>query len=135
MIVSQEKVKISAAVDVYNHVKKIFGKCDEISQDQEHFWVMSLNSNNVIKFVDLIGIGSIRQVYISPVEVFRRAIINGAAAIILTHNHPSGRVVPSPEDEKFTRTISELSKLMEIKFLDHVIIGDGFYSFAHDGKI
>ncbi len=135
MIVSQEHIKISAAADVYSHISKLFAKSDEIARDQEHFWVLSLNSNNVIKFVDLIGIGTINRIYVAPMEIFRRSIINGAAAIIIVHNHPSGRTIPSKEDEALTNRVIEVSKLLEMKFLDHVIIGDGYYSFADEGMI
>ncbi len=67
-------------------------------------------------------------------EIIHSALQKFAASIICVHNHPSGNITPSTQDKKFTRELCDAGKLMEIKVLDHVIIGnDQFYSFADEG--
>jgi DNA repair protein RadC len=63
----------------------------------------------------------------------RRALEQNAAALIVAHNHPSGSLDPSPQDRHLTRTLCLLCSLMQIQLLDHLIIGDGSYSFADHG--
>ena len=73
---------------------------------------------------------------VHPREVFRSAIINGAAAVILAHNHPSGDPAPSDEDLQITKRLCAAGKLIGIKCLDHIIIGSGrYFSFADQGLI
>ncbi len=135
MIISQQRVKINCAENVATYINSLYKKEDQISQEVEHFWVISLTSNNTIKFTELIGLGTINQAVVEPREIFRRAIINGAASIIVVHNHPSGNTTPSSEDRRLTSKIKDTAEIIGIKFLDHIIIGDGFYSFADDGQI
>jgi DNA repair protein RadC len=69
-------------------------------------------------------------------EIIHAALQKFSAAIICIHNHPSANVAPSPEDKKFTQELTEAGKLMDIKVLDHIIIGDNtFFSFAEEGLI
>lgn len=69
-------------------------------------------------------------------EIFHRGINNGAVSLICGHNHPSGEVTPSPEDRKFTDELVSAGRIMQIKVLDHLIIGENkYYSFADDGTV
>ena len=71
-----------------------------------------------------------------PREVFRSAIAEGAAAIILLHNHPSGDPTPSPEDRSVTQQLAEAGKVVGIPVVDHVVIGDARYtSFVEAGLL
>jgi DNA repair protein RadC len=63
-------------------------------------------------------------------ECYRQAIIKNATAIIACHNHPSGDTTPSPEDKQFTRELADAGKILGVRLLDHIILGDNFYSFA-----
>jgi DNA repair protein RadC len=68
--------------------------------------------------------------------VFRLAVVEGAAAVILAHNHPSGDPTPSPDDRTVTRQIAEAGRALGIPVLDHVIVGDGrFASLAEEGGL
>lgn len=79
--------------------------------------------------------GTVNTSLISPREVFIRALLCGADYIILVHNHPSGNSHPSMEDKKVTERIKECGELMNIKLLDHIIIGDDYYSFQEIGTM
>jgi DNA repair protein RadC len=94
------------------------------TKTQEEFYVLMLNSkNNVIK-EHLIYKGTLDAAIIEPREVFKEALKNSAAKIILIHNHPSGDSSPSLEDERVTEKLIEAGDLLGIKVLDHVIIGN-----------
>ncbi len=102
----------------------------------ESFRVLILNSANQIIREKIISEGSLNSSIVHPREVFRFAITESGAAIMLMHNHPSGNPEPSDEDIKITRQLVEAGKLIGIKVLDHLIIaGDNFTSFARRGLI
>jgi DNA repair protein RadC len=90
---------------------------------------------NVIKY-ETIAVGGLNTNTVNPGEVFKTAILEDAAAIILTHNHPSGDTTPSSDDIRLTRKLKQLGKLIGIELLDHIIIGDNEYvSFKEEGII
>lgn len=72
----------------------------------------------------LITLGTLTSTLVTPREVFRGAILAGAAALIVAHNHPSGDPAPSAADVQITRTLREAAKVIDIDLLDHVIVGD-----------
>ncbi len=102
----------------------------------ESFIVVLLNAaNQIIRQVN-VSDGSLNAVMIHPREVFRLAIAESAAAIILAHNHPSGNTEPSSEDIAITRQLVEAGRIVDIRVLDHVIIaGDDYTSFVERGLI
>jgi DNA repair protein RadC len=100
-------------------------------QRTESFHVILLNSANQMIRDVVVSQGSLNACVIHPREVFRIAIAENAAAVILMHNHPSGNTEPSPEDIAITRQLVEAGRIVDIRVLDHVIIGgDEFTSFA-----
>lgn len=97
----------------------------------ETFHVVMLNSANQIIREAVVGQGSLNSVIIHPREVFRLAIAENAAAVILAHNHPSGNTEPSKEDIAVTRQLVEAGRIVDIRVLDHLVIGgDDFTSLA-----
>ncbi|MGI6448855.1 MAG: RadC family protein [Desulfitobacteriia bacterium] len=93
--------------------------------DREHLKVILLtNKNHVIKVVT-VSIGGLDHAPGHAREIFKEAIKEGAAAILLVHNHPSGDVTPSQQDKDFTKKLIEASKIININIFDHIIIGDG----------
>jgi len=103
--------------------------------DIEKFLTLYLDAQNHIICTQIMN-GTINRTVVYPREVIRHALIVGACAIILMHNHPSGTVQPSPEDIRITRLIQEISKHLDIKVHDHVIIGgQQFYSFLEEGTL
>lgn len=93
------------------------------SPDCECFAVLLLNTRRRCKGHQLLTIGTPDTILVSPVTVFRGAVIAAAAAIVLMHNHPSGDPTPSEADIKVTRDLIRAGQLMKIDVLDHVIIG------------
>jgi len=91
---------------------------------KEHFVELCLDTKNQIIREDTISIGSLNANVVHPIEVFRTALIESAAHIIVAHNHPSGDPTPSREDIDITKKLVETGKIMGIEVLDHVIIGD-----------
>jgi DNA repair protein RadC len=127
--------KISKAEDVYNYFK------DSLENEkQENFYILILNNANKIINKELICKGILDSVILHPREIFKPAIKHSASKIILIHNHPSGDPKPSQEDLQITKQLIEAGKLIDIKVLDHVIIGSkenpgdgkGFWSWVED---
>ena len=103
---------------------------------REIFMVLVMNTRNEILKEINISIGSLSETVVHPREVFAEVIKEPAAAIILLHNHPSGDSHPSSNDKKTTERLVEAGKILGIKILDHVIIGNGnIYSFKENGLI
>jgi DNA repair protein RadC len=96
---------------------------DTASFAQEAFTVLTLTTKNAVIDRHMITLGILDASLIHPREVFRPAIIDGAAAIILSHNHPSGDPTPSAEDIRITRQLIDAAHIIDIQVLDHVIIG------------
>jgi DNA repair protein RadC len=103
---------------------------------KEVFKVLYLNSQNqIINTVDL-SEGTVNSSSVSPREVIEGALKNNAAALIFVHNHPSGAVEPSSSDKGLTRELVYAGRIMRLKVLDHIIIGENkYYSFASEGLI
>lgn len=98
---------------------------------KEHFIVVCLNSANKIIKHETISIGNLNSSVVHPREVFKAAIENSSASIILIHNHPSGNTEPSSEDISVTKKIIEAGKILDIPVFDHLIIaGNTFTSFV-----
>ena len=104
--------------------------------DHEVFCCLYLdNRNRVIAFEELFR-GTVDGASVHPREVVKRALAHNAAALILAHNHPSGVAEPSPADELITRRLKEALSLVDIRVLDHLVIGDGHCeSFAERGLL
>jgi DNA repair protein RadC len=91
--------------------------------DREELHVIHLDARKIPIATELIARGTLNECAIHPREIFKAAIINNSASIILVHNHPSGDPEPSDEDIKITHRIQEVGQICGINLLDHVIIG------------
>ena len=104
--------------------------------DREIFLTISLDGRNTAVGVEETAIGNGTQAVVSAKEVFKGALLHNAQGIILCHNHPSGDPSASPEDLQIAKTLKEAAKLLGIRLLDFVIIGDERHcSFADDGVL
>jgi len=107
--------------------------CDK---KQEHFIVTTLNGAHEPIKMHVVSIGLVNRTLVHPREIYRPAIEDNAAAIILCHNHPSGNLEPSQEDIEVTRRLKQAGVIMGIEILDHLIISfNGYYSFLEEGKL
>ncbi len=126
----QNNKRITSAQDVYNELKPFSTKT------QEHFLVITLDGASHIINTRTVFIGTLNQSLVHPREVFADAIADRAAGIIIAHNHPSGTLEASRADIQITQRLKEVSKLVGIELLDHVIlVKDGFYSFSDEGLL
>lgn len=97
---------------------------------KEHFVAVTLNGGHDIIQIHVVSVGTVNRTLIHPREVFGEAIRENAAALILCHNHPSGRIQPSEEDVETTKLLLEASHIIGIPILDHIIIDkNGYFSF------
>lgn len=105
-------------------------------ETHEKFVVIILNAKNKVLGIRQISEGSLSTAVVHPREVFQKAIMNHAAAIICAHNHPSGDPTPSKEDKDLTSTLAATGKILGIPVLDHVVVGDGlYYSFKEHSNL
>jgi DNA repair protein RadC len=95
--------------------------------DREHFVIVLLNTKNGIIGINTVSVGNLSASLVHPREVFKPAIVAGAASIIVAHNHPSGDPAPSRDDINVTKRLKEAGDILGIGVLDHIIIGDGCY--------
>ncbi len=123
---------------VFKSAKEIFDYLYHSMRDlkKEVFKVVYLNSQNQIVDITDISQGTVDSSFVYPREVMEGAIRHSAAALVFVHNHPSGNPEPSESDKDLTRDLVYAGAIMQIKVLDHIIIGDNrFYSFAGEGLI
>lgn len=108
-----------------------------VGDEREHFIAVYLDARNNVKGVSVVSIGTMSASLVHPREVFRPAIVAGAAGIIVAHNHPSGDVTPSYEDKEATSRLKRAVDILGITLLDHLIITDGpeKFSFKEHGLI
>ncbi len=103
-------------------------------QEQEHLRVLYLDTRNRVIGADTVSIGGLNTSYIRVADVFRRAVRQGCASIIIAHNHPSGDPSPSRDDVELTRRLVAAGRLLDIEVLDHLVIGQGrFVSMRERG--
>ncbi|HHF0482619.1 DNA repair protein RadC [Vibrio sp. Vb2110] len=105
------------------------------AHDREVFAVMFLdNQHQLISFEELF-FGTIDAASIYPREVLKTALNHNAAAVIFAHNHPSGIAEPSQADKRITQRLIDALKLVDIRVLDHIVVGEDCVSFAEKGLI
>lgn len=119
------KMKVSNSSDVAKVLQAVLETESTVEQEKEHFWVLGLNTKNVVKFVDLVSLGILTNAVVHPRGFFRLAVMKGVNSIIAGHNHPSGDPAPSREDIALTTKLREAGEILGIRVLDHVIIGNG----------
>jgi DNA repair protein RadC len=117
---------IESPREVYKRMKNL------TKADQESFWVIAFNHSNKEIYHECLFIGGIAQVVVDPIIIFKRLFTIGASSFIVVHNHPGGNCIPSDNDKSTTDKIKDISKIVGIKLLDHIIISDdGYYSFSN----
>jgi DNA repair protein RadC len=105
---------------------------------QEAFTAVTLNRKNGVIDRHLVTLGLVDASLVHCREVFRHAVADAASAIVVSHNHPSGDPAPSAEDIALTRKLVEAGKILDIRVVDHVIVGRGereFFSLRESGMV
>jgi DNA repair protein RadC len=127
---AQELVKISSSKMVFDIMQPIIGELMH-----EEFWVLYLNNSNKVIAKTQISKGGLTGTVVDKRLVFKNAFENNATAMILTHNHPSGKLKPSDADIEITKELKLAGKQLDVRVLDHIIITENdYYSFADDEK-
>lgn len=121
---------LSSPESVADLVNTLYNLCD---LTEEYVYMLAVNSKNLPVGVFEVSHGTVDCSVVAPREIFMRALLCGAAKIILVHNHPSGNTHPSNEDIKLTERIKQAGDIMGIKLLDHIIVGeDELFSFQRE---
>jgi len=123
--------RLADSKSIYN-----FMRPDLLDLPTEQFWILLLNNNLCpIKKVK-VSDGGISQVIVDLRLIFKEALENLATQIVLVHNHPSGKLVPSQEDRNFTKKIVDAGRLLQIQVVDHIVFANtGYYSFADQNEL
>jgi len=126
-----EKEKVTSVNDLY----KIFSQYLSDLQTEE-FWTIFLDQKNHVIYKTQISKGGISGTLVDVRVIFRIAIEHFATSVVVAHNHPTGNLTPSQPDISITRRIKEAGDLLDIKLLDHLIIGENsFFSFSEQGLL
>lgn len=122
--------KITSSDDAYIQFKEY------AELEREHFIVLTLDGASRVIDKRVISIGTLNQTLVHPREVFRPAILDNSAGIIIAHNHPSGQLEASLEDRRVTKRLKEVGTLIGIELLDHIIVSkDGYFSFRDEDEL
>ncbi len=121
--------KISSSKAVFELMHPIIGELPH-----EEFWVLYLNNSNKVLYKSQLSKGGLTSTIVDVRLIFKTALEQNATSIILTHNHPSGKLMASEQDIQVTKRIKLASQQLDIALLDHIIITEnGFYSFNDQG--
>ncbi len=128
---AEERAKINSALAIYN---VMLPKMQDL--DVEEAWILLLNQNYKLIHKERVSRGGITGVSVDVRIIMREALLHNATVIAFCHNHPSGGLHPSREDDSLTQSIRKACELMRLHFLDHVIITDGaYYSYHEQGRL
>ena len=135
-LTEEEKIKILNSDDIYGIMQRVLLRENKIDQNREHFWVIGLENNNRILFIELISLGSVNKTIAEPMEVFSFALQKRAVKIILCHNHPTGELKPSEADKDISDRLIQVGIIVDTEVIEHLIISDKSYlSFKDIGLL
>ncbi len=124
-----QKPIVSTSRDLANYLQSLFQ-----DHNREIFAVAFLNQSNRINHIETVSEGGITGTIADPRIILKKALEENAVSLVLCHNHPSGSLKPSRQDEEITKKIKEAARYFDIKVLDHIIVSDtGYFSFADEG--
>lgn len=106
-----------------------------MSSRVERFWVISVDAKNRVRAKHEVARGGRVACQVDPAEIFRLLISESASGAIFVHNHPSGDPAPSPQDLELTRRLVAAGSLLDIRVLDHLIVGGGRYTSLRDAGL
>ena len=125
------RVQIKSSADIFNEMRYDIGNLS-----YEEIWVLYLNRKNEIVSKEKMTQGSAVASVFDIKKILKGALLCNADALVMCHNHPSGTLKPSAQDDAITRKMREGCQTMEIRFLDHVIVtAGGYYSYQDEGRL
>jgi DNA repair protein RadC len=121
----ERETRIRCPDDIYNLIKHY------ADRRQERFISISLNGAHEVLAIRVVTVGLVNKTIVHPREVFSDPLQDRASAICVAHNHPSGKLEPSDEDNEITRQLKNAADILGISFLDHIIFStEGYYSYS-----
>ena len=136
MLVREKEIEYSHKINSVDDAVDLIMSLGISDAPEEHVYLLCLDVKGKIISIHEVSHGMLSSAPISIRALFSRALLNNSAAIIVTHNHPSGDPAPSAEDLSATERISSAGELLEIPLLDHIIIGaDCYFSMKQNGHL
>ena len=127
----EERPDLGTATKIYNHMHPVLQDCDV-----EEFWILLINQNHRLIKKLRISHGGITEVSVDIRIIMREAVLANATILAVCHNHPSGNLHPSEQDNQLTYALQQACNLMRIQLMDHVILTDGaYFSYHETGRI
>ncbi|UKK48264.1 DNA repair protein RadC [Prevotella sp. E9-3] len=127
----EERPQLSTATRVYNHMHPVMQDLDV-----EEFWVLFLNQDFRLIKKNRISHGGISEVSVDIRIIMREAVLCNATIVVACHNHPSGNIKPSKQDNALTQSLMNACEVMRLHFMDHIIVADGqYFSYHESGRI
>ncbi len=127
----EERPDLGTATRIYNHMHPLMQDLDV-----EEFWLLLMNQNHRLIKKMRISHGGITEVSVDIRIIMREAVLANATILAVCHNHPSGSLRPSEQDNQLTTQLQQACNTMRIRFLDHVIVTDGdYYSYRESGRV
>lgn len=125
---AEKQIKITSSKQVFEYMQPLIGDLS-----YEEFWVLFLNNSGKIIAKENLSKGGITNTLVDVRLLYKKALAKEAVAIIVCHNHPSGKLTPSNLDKNLTNKIQAAGKILDIKVLDHLIVTEnGYFSFADE---
>ena len=133
----EQHIQVNSSEDIYKVMQVIYLRERKLyTRNKERFWVVGLNKDSSIEYIELVAVGKLNSVSVEPTDVFSFALQKKCAYVVLVHNHPNEEIRPSIQDKHFTIHMKKVSLIVKIPILDHLIIGENkYYSFADNKKI
>jgi DNA repair protein RadC len=127
--------KWGAAGTRIRHPADIYGSIRHYAdRRQERFISLSLNGAHEVLAIRVVTVGLVNRTIVHPREVFADCLLDRAAAVAVAHNHPSGQVMPSPEDDEITLRLKSAADILGLRFLDHLVFCEsGYFSYRESG--
>jgi DNA repair protein RadC len=122
--------RIKQPDDIFNLIRH------HADRRQERFICISLNGAHEVLAVRIVTVGLVNKTIVHPREVFADPILDRSSAVICAHNHPSGQLIPSPEDDEITERLRLAAEILGLNFLDHIIFSDrAYFSYKRAGRL
>ena len=123
---------IKSPLDAYGIMRRLLENLNH-----EEMWAIFLSQSNRVIAKQRLSSGGITKTIVDPRVLFKAALENNATGMVLVHNHPSGNMTPSNDDDDLTRRVAEGAKVLNIRFIDHIIVAAnrGYYSYIESGKL
>lgn len=126
-----ERVQIKDSSTVRDYMQGI-----NANLPHEEIWVLYLNRANVIIHSERVSQGTATASLFDVKKVVKMALLENAESLVLCHNHPSGNLYPSPQDDNITRQLKDACKFMQLNLLDHIIVSySNYYSYRDEGRL